>query len=89
MIRVHQFNKVELVKFTTPETSYEELEGLTNDAEQVLQRLNLPYRVSEHCTGDLGFCATKSYDLDVDTGSGYIPGDIIMQQHGGLPGKAR
>ncbi len=65
VIRVHQFNKVELVKFTTPETSYEELESLTNDAELVLQRLNLPYRVSEHCTGDLGFCATKSYDLDV------------------------
>ncbi|HST06076.1 MAG TPA: serine--tRNA ligase [Chloroflexia bacterium] len=65
VIRVHQFNKVEMVKFTTPETSYEELETLTNDAEAVLQRLNLPYRVSEHCTGDLGFCASKSYDLDV------------------------
>ena len=65
VIRVHQFNKVEMVKFTTPETSYEELESLTNDAEVVLQRLNLPYRVSEHCTGDLGFCATKSYDLEV------------------------
>ena len=65
VIRVHQFNKVEMVKFTTPETSYEELETLTNDAELVLQRLGLPYRVSEHCTADLGFCATKSYDLDV------------------------
>ena len=65
IIRVHQFNKVELVKFTTPETSYDELETLTADAELVLQRLGLPYRVSEHCTADLGFCASKSYDLDV------------------------
>ncbi len=65
LIRVHQFNKVELVKFCTPETSYDELESLTADAELVLQRLGLPYRVSEHCTGDLGFSATKSYDLDV------------------------
>jgi seryl-tRNA synthetase len=65
VIRVHQFNKVEMVKFCTPETSYEELETLTNNAEDVLQRLNIPYRVSEHCTADLGFSATKSYDLDV------------------------
>jgi seryl-tRNA synthetase len=65
VIRVHQFNKVELVKFTTPETSSEELESLTTDAELVLQRLGLPYRVSEHCTADLGFCAAKSYDLEV------------------------
>ena len=65
IIRVHQFNKVELVKFTTPETSYDELETLTADAELVLQHLGLPYRVSEHCTADLGFCASKSYDLEV------------------------
>jgi seryl-tRNA synthetase len=65
IIRVHQFNKVELVKFTTPDTSYDELETLTADAELVLQRLGLPYRVSEHCTADLGFCASKSYDLEV------------------------
>ncbi|HEX9987201.1 MAG TPA: serine--tRNA ligase [Chloroflexia bacterium] len=65
VIRVHQFNKVEMVKFTTAETSYEELETLTADAEAVLQRLNIPYQVSEHCTADLGFSAAKSYDLEV------------------------
>ncbi|MEO5951504.1 MAG: serine--tRNA ligase, partial [Chloroflexia bacterium] len=65
VIRVHQFNKVELVKFSTPETSFGELETLTADAELALQRLGLPYQVSEHCTGDLGFCASKSYDLEV------------------------
>lgn len=65
LIRVHQFNKVEMVKFTTPESSYEELEKLTSDAEDVLQRLGIPYQVSEHCTGDLGFAASKSYDLEV------------------------
>jgi seryl-tRNA synthetase len=65
VIRVHQFNKVELVKFTMPETSYDELESLTAAAEQVLQLLNLPYQVNEHCTADLGFSAAKSYDLEV------------------------
>ncbi|MEO8286685.1 MAG: serine--tRNA ligase [Chloroflexota bacterium] len=65
VIRVHQFNKVEMVKFCTPDTSYEELERLTQNAEDVLQRLNIPYQVSEHCTGDLGFSAAKSYDLEV------------------------
>ncbi|HYO48990.1 MAG TPA: serine--tRNA ligase [Chloroflexia bacterium] len=65
VIRVHQFNKVEMVKFTTAETSYEELETLTANAEAVLQRLNIPYQVSEHCTADLGFSAAKSYDLEV------------------------
>jgi seryl-tRNA synthetase len=65
VIRVHQFNKVEMVKFTTAETSYEELETLTTNAEAVLQRLNIPYQVSEHCTADLGFSAAKSYDLEV------------------------
>jgi seryl-tRNA synthetase len=65
VIRVHQFNKVELVKFAAPETSYDELEKLTNDAEAVLQRLNLPYRVMALCTGDLGFSAAKTYDLEV------------------------
>jgi seryl-tRNA synthetase len=65
VIRVHQFNKVEMVKFTTAETSYEELETLTENAEAVLQRLNIPYQVSEHCTADLGFSAAKSYDLEV------------------------
>ncbi|HEX8227938.1 MAG TPA: serine--tRNA ligase [Chloroflexia bacterium] len=65
VIRVHQFNKVEMVKFTTPETSYEELESLTANAEEVLQRLNLPYRVVSLCTGDLGFSSAQTYDLEV------------------------
>ncbi|MBV9873497.1 MAG: serine--tRNA ligase, partial [Verrucomicrobia bacterium] len=65
LIRMHQFDKVELVKIATPETSYQELESLTNDAEEVLQLLGLHYRVIEHCTGDLGFAAAKSYDIDV------------------------
>ncbi|MDW8107628.1 MAG: serine--tRNA ligase [Armatimonadota bacterium] len=63
--RVHQFNKVELVKFTTPETSYEEHEKLLRDAETVVQRLELPYRIMLLCTGDLGFAAAKCYDLEV------------------------
>ncbi|MBE3585984.1 serine--tRNA ligase [Desulfofundulus thermocisternus] len=65
LIRQHQFNKVELVKFTRPEDSYEELEKLTRDAERVLQLLGLPYRVVCLCTGDLGFAAAKTYDLEV------------------------
>ena len=65
LIRQHQFNKVELVKFTTPETSYDELEKLTNDAERVLQLLGLPYRVVCLSTGDLGFSSAKTYDLEV------------------------
>lgn len=69
LIRQHQFNKVELVKFTTPETSYDELEKLTRDAEEVLQRLEIPYRVVILCTGDLGFAAAKTYDLEA-----WLPG---------------
>ncbi|MDD3625808.1 MAG: serine--tRNA ligase [bacterium] len=65
MIRVHQFNKVELVKFTKPEDSYSELEKLTANAEKILQLLNLPYRVVALSTGDLGFSAAKTYDLEV------------------------
>ena len=65
LIRQHQFNKVELVKFTRPEDSYAELEKLTADAERVLQGLGLPYRVVALCTGDLGFSAAKTYDLEV------------------------
>lgn len=65
LIRQHQFNKVELVKFTRPEESYEELEKLTRDAEEVLQLLGLPYRVVVLCAGDLGFSAAKTYDLEV------------------------
>ncbi len=65
LIRVHQFHKVELVAFTTPEDSYAELERLTNAAEAVLQALALPYRVVSLCTGDMGFSAAKTYDLEV------------------------
>lgn len=65
MIRQHQFEKVELVWITTPESSYEALEQLTSHAESILQRLNLPYRVVELCTGDLGATACKTYDLEV------------------------
>lgn len=65
LIRQHQFNKVELVKFVKPEDSYNELEKLTNDAERVLQLLRLPYRVVLLCTGDLGFSSAKTYDLEV------------------------
>ena len=65
LIRQHQFNKVELVKFADPEKSYEELEKLTNDAEKVLQLLKLPYRVVKICVGDLGFTAAKKYDIEV------------------------
>lgn len=65
LIRQHQFNKVELVKFTTPETSYDELEKLLDNAETILKRLELPYRVITLCTGDMGFSAAKTYDIEV------------------------
>jgi seryl-tRNA synthetase len=65
LIRQHQFNKVELVKFVKPEDSYDELESLTHDAEDILQKLGLPYRVIVLCTGDMGFAAAKTYDLEV------------------------
>jgi len=63
--RGHQFDKVELYKFTEPNTSNEELDKLVADAEDVLRRLELPYRVKQLCTGELGFAAAKAYDLDV------------------------
>jgi seryl-tRNA synthetase len=69
LIRQHQFNKVELVKFSHPETSYEELEKLTANAEEVLKRLGLAYRVIVLCTGDIGFSAAKTYDIEV-----WLPG---------------
>ena len=69
LIRQHQFNKVELVKFVRPEDSYDELEKLTGDAEDILRRLGLPYRVIALCTGDLGFSSAKTYDLEV-----WLPG---------------
>lgn len=65
LVRVHQFNKVELVKFVVPESSYDELEKLTNNAVTILQKLGLPHRVTEICTGDLGFTAAKKYDPEV------------------------
>jgi seryl-tRNA synthetase len=65
LIRQHQFNKVELVKFSHPEASFDELEKLTNNAEEVLRRLGLPYRVVVLSTGDLSFAAAKCYDLEV------------------------
>ncbi len=65
IIRQHQFNKVELVKIVHPDRSYEELESLTSDAEEILRLLGLPYRVVELCTGDLGFSAAKTYDIEV------------------------
>ena len=69
IIRQHQFQKVELVKFTRPEQSYEEHEKLTRDAEQVLERLGLHYRTVVLCTGDMGFSAAKTYDIEV-----WLPG---------------
>ncbi|MBD0301664.1 MAG: serine--tRNA ligase, partial [Tolypothrix sp. T3-bin4] len=65
LIRLHQFNKIELVKFVHPSTSFEELEKLVGNAEAILQALELPYRVIELCTGDLGFSSCKTYDLEV------------------------
>jgi len=65
IIRQHQFQKVELVKFSLPENSYDELEKLTHDAEEILQRLELPYRVITLCTGDIGFSSAKTYDIEV------------------------
>lgn len=75
IIRQHQFNKIELVKFTTPETSYDELESILLDAEQILRRLNLHYRVVELCTGDLGFAASKTYDIEV-----WLPGQGVYKE---------
>jgi seryl-tRNA synthetase len=65
LIRQHQFDKVEIVKFTTPDQSYDELESLTRNAESILERLGLPYRTVALCTGDMGFAAAKTYDIEV------------------------
>jgi seryl-tRNA synthetase len=69
LIRQHQFNKVEMVKFSSPETSYDELETLTDNAEDILRRLGLPYQVVLLCTGDMGFSSAKTYDIEV-----WLPG---------------
>jgi len=75
LIRQHQFDKVELVKFTTPEASYDELEKLLHDAEEVLQELGLPYQVVVLCTGDMGFAAAKTYDIEV-----WLPGQNLFRE---------
>ena len=75
LTRQHQFNKVELVKFAKPEQSYDELEGLLLDAEDILKRLNIHYRVSLLCTGDLGFSSAKTYDIEV-----WLPGQNIYRE---------
>ena len=75
IIRQHQFQKVELVKFSRPETSYDELEKLTNNAETVLQKLGLHYRVVTLCTADMGFSAAKTYDIEV-----WLPGQGLFRE---------
>jgi seryl-tRNA synthetase len=75
LIRQHQFNKVELVKFSHPESSYDELESLLDNAESILKKLDLPYRVIELCTGDLGFSAAKTYDIEV-----WIPAQGVYRE---------
>lgn len=75
LIRQHQFNKVELVKVTAPEHSYDELEKLLRNAEEVLQRLDISYRVVSLCTGDLGFSAAKTYDIEV-----WLPGQNVFRE---------
>jgi seryl-tRNA synthetase len=75
LIRQHQFNKVEMVKLTEPENSYDELEAMVRNAEEVLRRLQLPYRVVELCTGDMGFGAAKTYDLEV-----WLPGQNTYRE---------
>jgi len=75
IIRQHQFQKVELVKFSRPENSYDELEKLTHDAEEVLQKLGLHYRVMALCTGDMGFSSAKTYDLEV-----WLPGQQLFRE---------
>ncbi|MDQ1278213.1 MAG: seryl-tRNA synthetase, partial [Thermodesulfobacteriota bacterium] len=75
LIRQHQFNKVEMVKFSRPETSYDELEKLTANAEEVLQRLNIPYRTVSLCSADLGFSSAKTYDVEV-----WLPGQEAYRE---------
>ena len=75
LIRQHQFNKVEMVKFATPEASYDELEKLTANAEEVLKRLNIPYRTVSLCTADLGFSAAKTYDIEA-----WLPGQDAYRE---------
>lgn len=75
LTRLHQFQKVELVRFCRPEESWDQLDALTSDAEEILKRLDLPYRVMELCTGDLGFSASKTFDLEV-----WLPGQQVWRE---------
>jgi seryl-tRNA synthetase len=75
LIRQHQFDKVELMSFTTPEESFNELERLTGNAEEVLKRLELPYRTMLLCTGDMGFASAKTYDIEV-----WLPGQNTYRE---------
>ena len=75
LIRQHQFDKVELMAFTEPEQSYDELERLTDNAEEVLKRLELPYRTVLLCTGDMGFASAKTYDIEV-----WLPGQNTYRE---------
>jgi seryl-tRNA synthetase len=86
LIRQHQFDKVELVKFTTPDQSYDELEALTADAERILQRLGLPYRTVLLCTGDMGFASAKTYDIEV-----WLPSQEAYREisHAATPKRSR
>ena len=90
LIRQHQFDKVELVKLTTPEQSYDELEALTANAEEVLKRLELPYRTMLLCTGDMGFAVGEDLrHRSVAAEPEDLPRDLVLQQHRGVPGAAR
>jgi seryl-tRNA synthetase len=80
MIRQHQFDKVELVQIVHPEKSYDALEQLTEHAEEVLKRLDLPFRTMVLCTGDMGFSAAKTYDIEVWLPGQHLPGDLLVQQ---------
>ena len=89
IIRQHQFQKVELVKFARPDTSYEQLEKLTHDAEEVLQKLGLHYRVMALSTGDMGFSSAKTYDIEVWLpGSAIVPRDFVLFELRVFPGPA-
>lgn len=79
ILRQHQFNKVELIKFTKPEDSYNELEKMVNDSEEVLKLLDIPYRVVELCTGDMGFGMAKTYDIEV-----WLPGQNTYREIGSI-----
>jgi len=93
LIRQHQFSKVEMVKLTELETAYDELESMVRNAEEVLRRLELPYRVVELCTGDLGFASAKTYDLEVwAAGTDYLSRDqllVELRKFPSAPGQLR